>query len=547
LIWLLFSYQQVNSQAYDFTQYGIEQGIAHEQITDICQDIKGNLWIATQGGGVSKFNGISFKNYTVRDGLLSNYVRSLTTDAEGNVWMATAEGITMYNGAEIENSPVFQNTLKKSVNTILKDSKGKLWYATADQGVSVINQDGVTQFYNQTNGFVNDRVIDIKEGWDGSIWLVTIVNGVYQYENGKFIRVVSTSDVKGYILSITIRDEHIILATNRGLFKYDQQLSPIKDFDKMFVKSIVSRNNELWAITANSLVRNRNGQNTEFSPNAGFSSKLPTVGYYDREGNLWIGTNGEGLYKFASSTFVKFDNRHGLKNEDIFSIVMDDNGKYWFGTNGGGVYSYDGEEMINYTTADGLPNNYITSSALHQTGDIWLGTRGGVVNYNGKRFKTYLETDGLGHNNVRSIYCSNNGDVWIASVHGLSKWNGHSFQNYTTENGLLDDVVWDIFEHEGGTYFVTRKGVNVLRNGLLQEFYKSEEVFNKRVNTIRFSMTGELLVGYSGYGFRIINLNEGLASDTWISSEDGLISDIIHNIEQIDSTKFLVTTDRGID
>lgn len=548
LICLVFTYQLVNGQAYDFTQYGIEQGIAHEQITDICQDIKGNLWIATQGGGVSKFNGISFKNYTVRDGLLSNYVRNLTTDNKGNVWMATAEGISMYNGSEIENSTVFQNTLKKSVNTILRDANGKLWYATAEQGVSFIDEDGSIHSFNQSNGFVNDRVIDIKEGWDGRIWLVTIVNGVYQYQDDKFLKVVSTTDVKGYILSITVRDEHIILATNRGIFKYDNQLSPVEDFDKMFIKSIVSRNNELWAITANSLVQNRNGHNIEFSQNAGFSLKLPTVGFCDREGNLWFGTSGDGVYKFTNTAFVKFDSRHGLKNEDILSIVMDKEGRYWFGTNGGGIYSYDGENMTNYTTAHGLPNNYITSSAMDKKGDIWFGTRGGgVVNYNGKRFETHLESEGLVHNNVRSIYCSNNGNVWIATIHGLSKWDGISFQNYTTENGLLDDVVWDFQEYNGSTYFVTRKGVNVYQNGMLKDFYTSEKVFNKRVNTIRFSVSGELLIGYSGYGFRKINMNENLASDIWISSEDGLISDIIHNIEQIDSTKFLLTTERGID
>lgn len=547
MLCLLFIDHSTYSQAYDFTQYGIEQGLAHEQVTDICQDVKGNLWIATQGGGVSKFNGITFENYTVRDGLLSNYVRKLTTDSKGNVWMATAEGISKYNGNEIEKSQIFQNTSKGSVNSILKDTKGNLWYATTELGVSFMDVDESIHSFNQTNGFVNDRVIDIKEGKNDEIWFVTRVNGIYQYKNDKFTKVISITDIKAYILSITIQENYLLVATNRGVFKYDNELQAISDFDKIFIKSVVSRDDELWLITANSLVQNKNHVNKEFSTNEGFSSKLPTIGFCDREGNLWFGTSGDGIYKFTNSAFVKFDSRHGLLNEDVLSVVKDDEGKYWFGTNGGGIYSFDGTNMVNYSTKDGLPNNYVTSSVMDQEDNIWFGTRGGggVVKYDGRRFENYLDTDGLGNNNIRKIYCSGEGDVWMATINGLSKWNGNNFTNYSTQNGLLDNVIWNMLEQNGLMYFVTRKGINVFENNKLKSFYELEEVFSKRVNTIRFSLDGELLIGYSGHGFRKINVKND--NDIWISSEQGLVSDIIHDIEQINKNKFLITTERGID
>ena len=460
--------------------------------------------------------------------------------------MATPKGISKYSDKQIENGQIFQNTPEKSMHSILKDSRGNLWYATSEQGVSLRNTDGTVNLYNQTNGFVNDCVIDIKESKEGEVWFVTIMNGIYKYKEGEFIEVISTTDIKGDVLSITLKEDYLLVATNRGVFEYDGKLTPIPDFDSVFVKSVISRDDELWLLTANSLVQNKDHINKQFSENEGFSSKLPTVGFCDREGNLWFGTSGDGIYKFTNSAFIKFDSRHGLLNEDVLSIIKDNSGKYWYGTNGGGIYLYDSINMVNYTTKDGLSNNYITSSTKDKQGNVWFGTRGGgIVKYDGKKFQNYFDSGKLSHNNIRRIYCSTTGDIWIATINGLSKWDGDIFLNYSTEEGLLDHIIWNIFEQNGLVYFVTQKGINVFENGKLRSFYESVEVFNKRVNTIRFSLEGELLIGYSGHGFRKIDIDKKV--NVWISSEDGLVSDIIHDIEQIGKNKFLITTERGID
>jgi signal transduction histidine kinase/streptogramin lyase len=534
------------SQAYDFTQYGIEEGIAHEQVTDICQDVKGNLWIATQGGGVSKFNGLTFQNYTVRDGLLSNYVRKLTTDDYGNVWVATAAGISKFNGDKIENDHTMRYAANKSVNSILIDTNDNLWFASTEQGISFIGADESIHTFNESNGFVNDRVIDIKEDRQGRIWIVTIVNGLYEYKDGAFTKVISTSDVKGYILSITPKDDRLLVTTNRGVFEYNGRLTMLEHFDTMFIKSAISRDEELWLITANSLILHQNGKNQIFSIKEGFSTKLANIGFVDREGNLWIGTNGDGLYKFTNSAFVKFDSRHGLVNEDVLTIIKDEQDNYWYGTNGGGLYKYDGQQMHNFTNEDGLPNNYITSSAIGNDHDLWFGTRGGgIVNYDGSSFHNYNQEQGLIHNSIRTVYQSKDGNVWVATINGVSKWDGQYFESYSTKNGLFDNVVWNIFEYRDKTYFVTRQGINLFENGKMRGFYQNKEVFNKRVNSIRLSTNDNLLIGYSGYGFRIMDPKGNTL--VWISKEDGLVSDIIHDIEPIDEEHILVTTERGID
>jgi ligand-binding sensor domain-containing protein len=56
------------SQHYNFKNYSVEDGLAQSQVYSFCQDKKGNLWIGTVGGGVSKYDGLTFVNYTIKEG-----------------------------------------------------------------------------------------------------------------------------------------------------------------------------------------------------------------------------------------------------------------------------------------------------------------------------------------------------------------------------------------------------------------------------------------------------------------------------------------------
>ena len=47
----------------------------------LLQDHQGLLWLATNGGGVSCFDGVQFTNYTTEDGLYHNDVRAIYQDS----------------------------------------------------------------------------------------------------------------------------------------------------------------------------------------------------------------------------------------------------------------------------------------------------------------------------------------------------------------------------------------------------------------------------------------------------------------------------------
>jgi ligand-binding sensor domain-containing protein len=86
------------SQQYYFRKYSVEEGLPQSSVYCLIQDSRDYIWMGTDGGGVTMFDGIRFKTYTVANGLSDNIVRSLFEDSRGNIWIGTQNGLTIYDG-----------------------------------------------------------------------------------------------------------------------------------------------------------------------------------------------------------------------------------------------------------------------------------------------------------------------------------------------------------------------------------------------------------------------------------------------------------------
>jgi ligand-binding sensor domain-containing protein len=87
-------------------------------ISSILEDKHGNIWVATMGEGVYRYDGIAFKNFTVKDSLLTNVIYSILEDKDGNIWFGTTDGATRYNGKSFTNFPfsVIKGPLHASIS-----------------------------------------------------------------------------------------------------------------------------------------------------------------------------------------------------------------------------------------------------------------------------------------------------------------------------------------------------------------------------------------------------------------------------------------------
>ncbi len=146
---------------------------------------------------------------------------------------------------------------------------------------------------------------------------------------------------------------------------------------------------------------------------------------YDKDGNLWIGTNGGGLSvrssegKWSHVTEIETINAEKLKVDTVYAIVQRENGELWM-TLGGpndprGVIVKDptGWRSINKENSK-LPACFVQELELDGDGGIYIGTQNGLVHIDKSgEWKTYTQAEGLLPYSVDAVEPDGKGGVWI--------------------------------------------------------------------------------------------------------------------------------------
>lgn len=286
-------------------------------------DTKGNIWFATSGNGVYRYDGKSFTNFTSRDGLTSDMVLSILEDKKGNFWFGTDAGVSRYDGKTFTNIPIPDNF----VTSILEDKSGKLWFATRN-GVYWYSSrlpDGegksFTRFLDDQDVINPSRlalrvVQDMLEDKQGNIWITTKDEGICRYD-GKSILNYKPNDVTWF----------------RGLFE--------------------DKDGTIWAGGKNIVCRFDGKTFTNMTRDSTFNSSTVYSITQDKSGNMWFGTEASdateretegGIWVYNGISFRNFSMRDGLSHNAVWCILEDRRGKFWFGTRRG-LSTYDGKTI----------------------------------------------------------------------------------------------------------------------------------------------------------------------------------------------------------
>lgn len=194
----------------------------------------------------------------------------------------------------------------------------------------------------------------------------------------------------------------------------------------------------------------------------------------DKEGNLWFGTTGEGLYKYDGKNFTNFLDKDGVDGNNVWCAYEDKSGRVWFGTDYG-VCSYDPDSKSfktywighNFITTE-RDKNPVRSFLQDKNGTFWVGTDWGVFTSkeapNDKmEFTNFLKGNNLIINKknlelkvVSAILEDQAGKIWFASWNneGACCYDGKSLTSFEP-NG--DNMVYSLLEDkEGNIWFGTR-------------------------------------------------------------------------------------------
>jgi signal transduction histidine kinase/streptogramin lyase len=208
----------------------------------------------------------------------------------------------------------------------------------------------------------------------------------------------------------------------------------------------------------------------------------------DRQGTMWIGTDGGGLNSIKNGKFSTYTTREELSSNMIRPISEDREGNLWIGTYGGGLNRMKNGKFTVYTTKQGLVNNKIRVIHQDRRGNLWIGTEGGlnrlVLPNSGDTplsITTYTTKDGLVGNVVRTIYEDREGNLWIGTYSGgLNRLKNGKFTSITTTDGLFDETVYHILEDNRenlwmgcnkGIFQVPRQELNDFCDGKLEKIH----------------------------------------------------------------------------
>lgn len=97
------------------------------------------LWAGTWGGGVSRFDGESWKSYTTADGLAGDIVYSIAQSADGALWFGTNQGISRFFRNTWENYSHHQGMPDTNVYALAVAPDGDIWAGTKGAVVRIAN------------------------------------------------------------------------------------------------------------------------------------------------------------------------------------------------------------------------------------------------------------------------------------------------------------------------------------------------------------------------------------------------------------------------
>lgn len=553
----------------------------------------GRVWLSTNKGLVLMKNGSDILHLPY-DNKVVNRVQS---DSDGNDWILTSQGVYMYSAFQDtivqpfrENYPcnymidcgnnlyfagkkgqVLKYNKKDSgyellhlnahsqVTTLCMLPDNEIFCGTREDGFFIISSDGKEKrHYTESDNLSDNWIKNVYKDSAQNLWIHQKTVGVTYYDTkeDKIYRF-NIHDKNGMVLTDG-RQKQMVVEDSQGDIFVHPVGGGLGYFDKKNRRLVPFYNKQLldgW----------------------GESDLIMTV-YADRQGNIWLSSNANGLEKISSSSNVfslYLSETLQAGQADSRATFIDRDNRLWVGFRhkGIGVYNADNHQFLGYLQKDGtisereshlLPKAYVITQDYE--GTIWIGTKAhGVMRLRQKASKErfelsfygYKENDvySLSNNDVFNIYEDNSHRLWFLTLNGgvnyLEQGVGGTvrFINYRNQ---LNDYPMDacfktrsmVSDKKGRLWVATGNGLLVFNETFI---HPSEVKFscirnipgdgnslsNNDIQSICLTSRNEIyLTSFGGGLSKLISYEDGKARFKSYTKKDGLLSDILFGIQE---------------
>ena len=373
------------------------------------QDRKGYLWLATWEG-LSRFDGYRFINYGLRDGLGDPIINAITEDRQGRLWIATNGGgvARLIDGDQTSSSMQSRPPQKfisyrvgdsgpsNRVNALLFDSQNNLWCAT-DGGLyrAATEQDSNLKF-ERVVPYEGETSMAAFADRHGRLWF-GIESELIEIAQGQIIKYGPDDEVARHKIKSIVEDRQgrLLVANELEVFelktaaedagrgrwqRWPLTLKPDQGINAMLSDST----GPLWIGTWDGLIKYHDGKQTFYTSSQGLSDNTIASLTEDRDGNLWIGTDGGGVSKLSSEFIVSFTGTEGLPNQNVRKVVEDRLGHIYASIENGGLVKIVEGKAEPLPESEVPPFTSFNERILQDgRGDWWIGTNVGLYRFQG--------------------------------------------------------------------------------------------------------------------------------------------------------------------
>ena len=333
-----------------------------------------------------------------KQSLKARFVYAITSDKEGGLWMGTFYGGVSYIspvGKRFEAFTVENGLSGNVISRFCEDNHGRIWVASDDGGL-MCYLPKEQRFSNYPHQALLSRLNAHALCMAGNeLWIGTYTDGV---------KVLNTD--------------------NGSLRDYSETSSPLSLDNSSSYAIYQDRSGNIWVATMVGLNRYNRAQNN-FERISQIDDLIIDIDE-DSEGNLWLSTQGSGLWKYMVSTkkFITYRNDEkdpmSISDNQVNCTLVDESGRLWIGT-AAGLCLYDKERNRFKRISLDVPSRSVMS-IIEDHGALWLSTERGIVKYDPKQLQRFTLHDGLVSEQfqINSGLKSSDGRIYFGSTSGFN-------------------------------------------------------------------------------------------------------------------------------
>ncbi len=349
IFFLLLSAVTIAQRPY-YEYFGVQQGIGQSQVPKMVQDHNGFVWMATKGGGLSRFDGKNFKSFRKSDGLQSNDISDMVI-IEDQLYLATGRGIDALN----LNKLSIQNVLstEMSATKICSDQKGGFYF----------KQGGGKYFH-----FSEGQLIELPklEGTEltffetdenGDLYFSDMFGNLYRWTGKNYFKIAFVPKEEGFLYFL-FHDGFLYAGVNGKMYR-----SPSNDFstpEKLnvpFFYTFDILKNEIWISNfRNSFCFDAKTLHPKYEEwTKAIGNIILSDMLEDQEGGRWLSSDGRGVFHLPGVPVHNYNHLSDIEPV-VFNIEEDREGRVWATSFHKGTYVLDNQKLVKTINPSSLTN-----------------------------------------------------------------------------------------------------------------------------------------------------------------------------------------------